>query len=87
MSRFVLVVVGVLFLLSWVAVEASAGGRMPPRTSASTEAGYSYRSYSGEPQIDRRSALRRAPYTVQSNIWRGDRKMFQTYWDRQPGRP
>ncbi len=87
MSRFVLVAVGVLSLLSWLAVEASAGGRMPPRAPASTAPAYSYRAYSYEPQIDPRSAQRRAPYTVQSNIWRGDRKMFQTYWDRQPGRP
>ncbi len=87
MSRFVLVAVGVLSLLSWLPAVASARGRMQPRAPASTESGYSYRPNSYAPQIDRRSTLRGAPYTVQSNIWRGDRKMFQTYWDRQPWRP
>lgn len=49
--------------------------------------GYSYRSYSYEPQDNRPPAVRRAPYTVQSNIWRADRKMLQTYWYRETWRP
>lgn len=87
MSRIGWVSSGVLSSLLFFAVEASAGGPKPVPAPASTVPVHNSRSYSQTPQIDRRSDQRRAPYTVQSNIWRGDRKMFQTYWDRQPWRP
>ena len=63
----------------------ACGGQ--PQAPAAMAPGYSYRSYSYEPQDNRPPALWRAPYTVQSNVWRGDRKMFQTYWYRESWRP
>jgi hypothetical protein len=27
-------------------------------------------------------AVKRAPYSIESNVWRADRKMMQTYWYR-----
>ena len=82
MSRIGWIASGVLFSLLVFAAEASAAVPKQPPVPASTVRGSAYRSYSNMPQIDRRSDRRRAPYTVQSNVWRGDRKMFQTYWDR-----
>ncbi len=87
MSRFVLVAVVGLSILPLLAVDASARGWRRVAAPAPAATGYSYRSYSYEPQDCRPPALRRAPYTVQSNIWRGDRKMFQTYWYRETWRP
>lgn len=87
MSRFALVAVVGLSILPLLAADAAARGWRRAQPPAAAAPGYSYRSYSYEPQNVRSSALRRAPYTVQSNIWRGDRKMFQTYWDRETWRP
>ena len=85
MFRLGSVLLAALIVSSLLGVDAWAGrgqsrGPVSPR-------GYSYRSYSYEPQDNRPLAVRRAPYTVQSNIWRADRKMLQTYWYRETWRP
>ncbi len=44
--------------------------------------GYSYRAYSHQTPDNRPVAVKRAPYSIESNVWRADRKMLQTYWYR-----
>jgi hypothetical protein len=52
----------------------------PPAGSAG--GGYSYRAYSHQTPENRPIAVWRAPYSIESNVWRADRKMMQTYWYR-----
>jgi hypothetical protein len=95
MSRFVLVL-AVAVLLTMLPAEASARGRRvrnfqggewypapvysPPAGSAG--GGFSYRAYSHQTPENRPPAVKRAPYSIESNVWRADRKMMQTYWYR-----
>jgi len=54
-----------------------------PAPAASPPAsGFSYRAYSHQTRENRPIAVWRAPYSIESNVWRADRKMLQTYWYR-----
>jgi hypothetical protein len=94
MTRFIsFLAVSVLLLLP---ADASARGRRyvnpnsgqwypAPPASASSGApggGFSYRAYSHQTPENRPIAVKRAPYSIESNVWRADRKMMQTYWYR-----
>ena len=50
--------------------------------AGSAGGGFSYRAYSHQTPENRPIAVRRAPYSIESNVWRADRKMMQTYWYR-----
>jgi hypothetical protein len=50
--------------------------------SVGTAGGFSYRAYSHQTRENRPIAVQRAPYSIESNVWRADRKMMQTYWYR-----
>ena len=90
MSRFTfLILVATLLLLT---SDASAAGRRqrysnsgewyPAPAASSPASGYSYRAYSYQTRENRPIAVQRAPYSIESNVWRADRKMLQTYWYR-----
>lgn len=49
---------------------------------AASGSGFSYRAFSHQTPENRPIAVRRAPYSIESNVWRADRKMLQTYWYR-----
>ncbi len=94
MSRFVLFLAVSMLLL--VPADAWARGRRyrtygggvwyPPPGAippvASSGDGFSYRAYSHQTRENRPTAVKRAPYSIESNVWRADRKMMQTYWYR-----
>jgi len=93
MKRVVFFVVVVLAVLP--ATASARGGRFrsypssgwgsaPPAIApaAPSSNGYSYRAYSHQTRENRPIAVQRAPYSIESNVWRADRKMMQTYWYR-----
>jgi hypothetical protein len=93
MSRFVLLLaVSTLLLMpsdAWARGRRyrTSGSEWYPAPSVSPPAGamgdgYSYRAYSHQTRENRPVAVKRAPYSIESNVWRADRKMMQTYWYR-----